>query len=313
MKLEPFLKECFNERNEKISKIKRLKTSGNLTFLIFTDKSKYILRLCGTKAKGRDRTHKEILSEIKLLNFLFKNRIPVPNPIKLNNKFVISRKSILGGKIDKRHGICYEYLEKRAVKNPSSVQCFAVGEILGKIHNLTSNFKCQYKRRSWDLESTKGYFKEVKDDLKNKFLQKHKFVESIETAFDYLNFPEKLPSGVIHEDLGKRHVLFKNNKISGILDWDRSYYGKFILDLGQAIRGWCFDNWKRFNKEKFYSVLRGYESQRKLTSLEKKYLLKSIKFAFIERALSYGVHFLNNKKRRDGKFAITSMRLALTI
>ncbi len=79
--------------------------------------------------------------------------------------------------------------------------------------------------------------------------------------------------------------------------------------MGQAIRGWCFNDWKKWDKEKFHSVLNGYESQRKLTSLEKEYLLKAIKFGLIERVLAFANLFLNNKKIEDGEFAITSMRL----
>lgn len=299
-----FIKESFSERGEIVKEIKRLETSGNLTFLISTDKTKYILRLCGDKP--RDRTYEEILSEIKLLKFLVRNNIPVPDPIEINNDFVIS--------INNRNGILYEYLEDNAVKNPSLAQCFSVGKILGKIHNLTTSFEHPHKRRSWDLESTKEFFQEIKEDLsKDEFLQRYQFVESVESSLNDLNFPEELPVGAIHEDLGKRHVLFKDNKISGILDWDRSYNGQFILDLGQAIRGWCFNDWKEWDKEKFYSILNGYESQRKLTPLEKEYLLKAIKFSFIERALAFANLFLKNKKIKDGKFAITSIRLISSI
>jgi len=66
------------------------------------------------------------------------------------------------------------------------------------------------------------------------------FVIKFEKEISNLSFPKELPQGMIHEDLGKRHVLWQNNKISGILDFDRCYYGKLILDLGQAVRGWCF-------------------------------------------------------------------------
>lgn len=300
MNIKSFIEKSFSKRGEILNEIKELETSGNLSFFIFTDKSKYILRLCG--AKARHRTYEEILSEIKLLKFLHGQGIPVPNPVKINSKFIIS--------INKRNGICYEYLSRDAVKTPNLLQCFAVGKILGKIHNLTANFKYPYKRKLWNLEETKKYFQEVKENLsQNKFLQKYNFIEAIDSALGDLNFPKKLPSGAIHEDLGKRHILFRGNEISRILDWDRSYYGQFILDLGQAIRGWCFDEWKKFNKEKFHSVLNGYESQRKLTPLERKFLLNSIKFAFIERALSFAVTFLNNRKKEDGEFAINNLRL----
>lgn len=300
MEIISFIEDNFSKRRDVVNEIKRLETSGNLTFLISTDKSKYILRLCGDKP--RDRTYEEILSETKLLKFLVENNIPVPDPIEINNDFVIS--------INNRNGILYEYLEDNAIENPNLTYCFNVGEILGKIHNLTSNFEHPHKRRRWDLESTKKFFQEIKEELsKDGFLQEHQFVEAVESALNDLNFPEELPSGVIHEDLGKRHVLFDGNKISRILDWDRSYNGQFILDLGQTIRGWCFNDWKEWDKEKFHSVLNGYESQRKLTPLEEEYLLKAIKFGIIERALAFATLFLNNKKTEDGEFAISSMKL----
>ncbi len=299
-----FIRKNFSGRGELVKEVEKLETSGNLTFLISTDKSKYVLRLCGDKP--RDRTYEEILSEIKLLKFLVRNGIPVPDPIEINNDFVIS--------IDNRNGILYEYLEDKAIENPTLTQCFSVGEILGKIHTLTINFKHSSKRRRWDLESTKEWFQEVKEDLsKDEFLQRYQFVESTESALNDLNFPEELPVGAIHEDFRKRHVLFKDNKISRILDWDRSYNSQFILDLGQAIRGWCFNDWKEWDKEKFHSVMNGYESQRKLTPIEKEHILKAIKFALIERALAFATLFLNNKKIEDGEFAITSIRLISSI
>jgi len=304
MEIISIIEDNFSKRGEVINEIKRLETSGNLTFLISTDKSKYILRLCGDKP--RDRTYEEILSETKLLKFLVRNNIPVPDPIEINNDFVIL--------INNRNGILYEYLEGNVIEIPNLTHCFNVGEILGKIHNLTSNFEHPHKRRRWDLESTKEFFQEIKEELsKDKFLQERKFIESVESALNDLNFSEELPCGVIHEDLGKRHVLFDGNKISRILDWDRSYNGQFILDLGQTIRGWCFNDWKEWDKEKFHSVLNGYESQRKLTPLEEEYLLKAIKFGLIERALAFATLFLNNKKIEDGEFAITSMKLIYTI
>ncbi|MBA7668265.1 Homoserine kinase [subsurface metagenome] len=299
-----FIKKNFSGWGEAVKEIKRLETSGNLTFLIPTNKSKYILRLCGDKP--RDRTHEEILSETKLLKFLVRNNIPVPDPIKINNDFVIS--------INNRNGILYRYLKDNAVKNPNLAQCFAVGEILGKIHNLTTDFEHPHKRKSWDLESTKKFFQEIKEDLsKDEFLQRHQFIESVESILNDLDFPKELPHGAIHEDLGKRHVLFKGNKISRILDWDRSYNGQFILDLGQTIRGWCFNGWKEWNKERFHSVLNGYENQRKLITLEKEYLLKAIKFGLIERALAFATLFFDNKKIEDGEFVITSMKLIPSI
>jgi len=293
-----FIKKIFEEREERVNKTQRMKTSGNYTHFITTDKDRYVLRLNGDG--WRYKTPEEIKSEVKLLKFLCSHSILVPNPIKISNSFVIS----FGG----RNGILYKYLDAEPVVNPNLYNCFVVGESLAKMHKLTENFKFPNKRRNWDLEATKETFEELKEKFrKNSCLKKHKFAENIQCVLDELKFPKKLPKCAIHEDLGRRHVLFKNSEIYGILDFDRSYFGFSVLDLGQAARGWCFDNWIYWNEEKFKFLLMGYKSQRKLTKLEREYLLDSIKFGILERVIAYGYKFVYTKNEEDVNFAIHSL------
>ena len=124
-----------------------------------------------------------------------------------------------------------------------------------------------------------------------------------------LNFPNNLPSGAIHEDLGKRHILWQKNKIIAIVDFDRSYYGKLILDLGEACRGWCFiDNWKKWSNKNFQALINGYQNKRKLTQLEKKYLVDAVKFGILERSLAFCLRFIQETKdSEDKEYALYSI------
>jgi Ser/Thr protein kinase RdoA (MazF antagonist) len=141
----------------------------------------------------------------------------------------------------------------------------------------------------------------LKSDFKNKF----QFIEQTRKELSKLYFPDTLPQGMIHEDLGKRHILWKNNKISCVIDFDRCYYGKLILDLAQAIRGWCFtNNWKQWNNENFETLMKGYISEREITPIEKKYLFDAVKFAVIERGLSFAQRYIQiTRNAEDENFA----------
>ncbi|MDP2967086.1 MAG: phosphotransferase, partial [bacterium] len=145
--------------------------------------------------------------------------------------------------------------------------------------------------------------------LRSNFEQKEKFVEKFEKEIFLLNFPNNLPSGAIHEDLGKRHILWQKNKIIAIVDFDRSYYGKLILDLGEACRGWCFiDNWKKWSSKNFQALITGYQNKRKLTRLEKEYLVDAIKFGILERGLAFCLRFIQETKdSEDKEYALYSI------
>jgi Ser/Thr protein kinase RdoA (MazF antagonist) len=298
--INQFLGKLFGDRNEMLTKIEPLKTSGNLSFNLETNKSKYIVRLCGDGARFRNQ--EDIISEAILLGFLNNHNIPVPKPIVFNKRFAIS--------FDNKNGICYQYIGGKNLEICTPQNCFEVGKMLGSIHNKTENFVFPFKRKKWDINSTKIKLKELKKVFnKDNFLKKNRFVERTENILKQLEIPENLPTGAIHEDLGQRHVLFHKNKIVGIIDWDRSYSGQFILDIGQAVRGWCFDNWKVLNNEKLNNFLEGYQSERVFSKQEYDCLLDSIKFAFVERAISFAIFAIHNKEKEHKMYAVEDLKL----
>jgi len=285
-----------------IKKVKPLATSGNISYIVNINKKNYLLRL--SPSGFRRRSEQEIDAELEIINYLFKKNFPVAQPITTKNgKQIISWKN--------HFGYLREFVDAKPKLNPTSEEVEQFGELLGVFHNLISNYKTKHKRRHiWDLNESKKNFKQDKRIiLKSDFKQKNEFIKKFENEIFKLNFPESLPSGTIHEDLGKRHVLWQKDKIISIIDFDRNYYGKLILDLGQACRGWCFtNNWKKWNDNKFQALLNGYQNKRKLTDIEKKYLVDSIKFGILERSLSFYLRFiLVTNDLKDAEYALYSI------
>ncbi|MBU3964965.1 phosphotransferase [Patescibacteria group bacterium] len=285
-----------------IKKIKPLATSGNITHVISANKKKYLLRL--SPLGLRWRSENEILAELELIDHLLKNNFPVPKPAisKMGKRIVFYKKHF---------GYLREFIDGNPKLNPTAREIKKFGEIVGWFHNLIQNYKTKNKRKHiWDLEETKQTFKQYKGIiLKSNFAQKEEFIKRFEKEIFLLNFPKNLSSGTIHEDLGKRHILWRKNKIIGIIDFDRSYYGKLILDLGEACRGWCFiNNWKKWSNKNFQALISGYQNKRKLTKLEKKYLVDAIKFSIIERGLAFCLRFIQETKDpKDREYSLYSI------
>jgi homoserine kinase type II len=286
----------------KILKIEPVPTSGNIAYAIKTKDKKYFLRL--SPEGKRARSQGEIAAELEFIRYLKKNKLPVVGPIKMKNGEEIIA-------LVKHRGYLREFIRAEAKLAPSIKEIELFGEMLGWVHSVSQNYETKNKRKHiWNLSETQKYFIRKKQlILKSDFKGKNKFIDIFEKEIFSLDFPKKPPKGMIHEDLGKRHILWKKGKITAIMDFDRCYFGNLIDDLGQACRGWCFtDDWKKWSNDNFKALLRGYQKKRRLTNLEKHKLIDSIKFAILERALSFCVRYTEiTHDSKDREYALYSI------
>ena len=86
------------------------------------------------------------------------------------------------------------------------------------------------------------------------------------------HWPKKLPNGIIHGDLFIDNIFFKKNKLSGIIDFYFAANDYFMYEIAICINALCFDlKGEKFsmNKQKIKSLIKGYESIKKISSREK--------------------------------------------
>ena len=185
--------------------------------------------------------------------------IECPVPLKNKNGDYVS-------KIKNKKMAIFLFLEGSSKNNWSNENCFDVGKKLANFHlanknnNLSSN-------NNFSIKFWKHFFFENKQKFDDVIPSSFKTIKR-EIDFLCLNWPEKLPKGVIHADLFPDNVFFKNNKISGFLDFYFSCNDFLSYDLAVTANAWCFKK-EKFNKEFFSCLLSGYQSIRKLEKLEK--------------------------------------------
>jgi Ser/Thr protein kinase RdoA (MazF antagonist) len=280
-------------------KIVQASTTGNISFIITAEKKKFFLRLC--PIGRRERSADEIYAEISLLKRLSRNCFPIILPLRANDgREIVS--------IGKHHGYLRQFIDAQDKNSPSLSDIHEFGRTLGKYHQLIERYRPSRPRKHiFDYSATLRHWNDVKNEvLESEICSATTFVEGFEKEMGLLRFSRGLPRGFIHEDLGKRHVLWKGSDITAIIDFDRAYFGPLVLDLGQAIRGWCFvDDWRRFSVKNVKTLLAGYCSQRRLVRAEKECLVDSIKFAILERAQSFFLRAVfGDKEEEDIRFAL---------
>jgi len=96
-----------------------------------------------------------------------------------------------------------------------------------------------------------------------------RIVRTLDDEVDYLqNYLEtKLPKGIIHGDLFLDNIMFRGEKVVGVLDFEAASRGKYIFDLATAVNALCYDG-ERYDLKRFEVLIGGYESLRTLSLAE---------------------------------------------
>ncbi len=233
----------------------------NTNYLLITSKGKYILTIFEKRVNEID-----IPFFVNVMKYLYKNQFFCPNPIKDINGNLINE-------INKKKYIIVSFIEGKGKINPTVKDCLSLGITLADMHNKTKSFR-KIRNNSLSVDGWKLLFKKSCKDISkveiNKLDKLLLFDMEDRLNFCHGNWPENLPKGFIHGDIFPDNVFFKNDKICGIIDFYFSCTDFLIYEIAIALNAWCFDNDKKFNLKKAQSLVKGYNSKKKISKRELK-------------------------------------------
>ena len=147
--------------------------------------------------------------------------------------------------------------------------CFDIGKVIAQMHLSSKKIKL-YRKNSMGIKNLNSLFYSIKFKSK-KFINIEKFLNN---NFKDIKkkWPKKLPSGIIHGDLFIDNIFFKNNKLSGIIDFYFAANDYFMYEIAICVNALCFEKKNSkflINKKKVKNLIKGYESIRKISIKEK--------------------------------------------
>ena len=251
-------------KNFNIDKVKSFKgiKQGieNTNYLLKSKKKKYILTIFEKRV-----LQKEIPFFMKLMDNLNKSKISCPKPLKNKD----------GGyliKLKNKTACIVSFLEGKDKLTLNSNNCYQTGKIIAQIHRVTRKMSFS-RKNSMGIKNLKPLLKSIKFKSK-KFSNLEKFLKNNLNDVKK-KWPTNLPSGIIHADLFVDNIFFKKNQLSGIIDFYFAANDFFMYEIAICINALCFDrrNYKfKINNQKIKSLIKGYESVRKISIKEKKSL-----------------------------------------
>ncbi len=233
----------------------------NTNYFLSIEKKKFILTIYEKRVKSEDLP---FFSDLMLS--LNKSNFKCPAPILNKQNKTIT--DFEGKKL-----MIVSFLEGKAKKNLSPLNCKSIGVEVAKMHKLTRDLKLRRENdlsvKSWRslFDSVKGKCSKIHKDLPKLIEENLKDVEK--------NWPKDLPRGIIHADLFHDNIFFLKDKFSGIIDFYFSCEDYFAFEIAICFNALCFDGLKEnlsFNVTKAKNFIDGYTSIRKLNEEEKKYI-----------------------------------------
>ena len=231
----------------------------NTNYSIETDKGKYILTIYEKRVNKDDLPFfSELMLGLNSKNFICPK--PIPNK---NSKYI---SDIQGKKF-----MIVSHLEGKSKKNLSPSDCKIVGRESAKLHEITKRF--HFKRQNdFSVKSWRKIFEQVKDECSKIHSELPKLIEGNLIDVEK-NWPNNLPSGIIHADLFDDNIFFKNNKFSGFIDFYFSCNDFYAFEIAICFNALCFDGIKKnlsFNVTKAKKFMEGYNEIRKISDEERK-------------------------------------------
>ena len=205
---------------------------------------------------------------INILMYLNDRKFKCPKPIMDNKGNYLQ---ILLGKPT----VIVDFLKGKSKTKLTIEDNFAVGSTMAKMHLCSKEFNMK-RVNSLSISGWEELLYKCDRSISKIILNKIEpnIIEEMKNSLDFCKkkWPNNLPIGFIHADMFPDNVFFKDNKISGVIDFYFSCTDILVYDLAIAVNAWCFDNDEIFNKNKFKSLIDGYQSIRKLSKEELFYL-----------------------------------------
>ena len=143
----------------------------------------------------------------------------------------------------------------------------AVGRFLAQAHHAVADF----------TTASAGRF--TREEIRRRLdavaaldrVELREAVATLSRTLDDLDesWPEDLPSGIVHGDLFRDNVRWRDGEsvIECVLDWESAAKDAFVYDLAVAVLAWCFGD--SLDHTLVDAMVAGYQSVRPLTELER--------------------------------------------
>ena len=226
----------------------------NTNYKITTSHHDYILTVFEKRVNP-----KELPFFMNLQRELVTHGFDCPLPIENNNGTTINS-------LKDKSAVVISFLEGKQLQSILPHHCKEVGSMIARFTNITKSSKLM-RNNSMSINAWENIFIKCKKERSEAY---DPYLDAIEEELIFLkkNWPHKLPKAIIHADLFQDNIFFKENKISGVIDFYFSCNDFIAYEIALTINAWCFDVKKGFQHDNYVSFMQGFNEHASLNEDE---------------------------------------------
>jgi len=226
----------------------------NSNFQLNTSSGTYILTLYEKRVNPDD-----LPFFLGLMDHLAAAGIPCPEPVRARDGKVLRE---LSG----RPAAIISFLAGMWPRRITPEHCTGVGRGLAEFHLAGSDFGMG-RNNDLSVQSWRGLLGRSIDRADEVKVGLGRDLEA-ELARLEADWPDDLPTGVIHADLFPDNVFFRSGHLSGIIDFYFACTDAYAYDIAICLNAWCFEPDGSFNITKARRLLGSYRKTRDLSEKE---------------------------------------------
>jgi len=237
----------------------------NTNYFVTTDNGEFVLTIF--EEVGFDT----LPYYLNFMAHLSDHGMPTAHPIAdLNNNYVRVLK-------DKPAAIVRR-LDGKNELEPNREHCAAVGHALAQMHTVGDSFEGVLENPrgiAWAEKTAERIFSQLSSD--------DQMLLEREIHFRKQNLPDDIPKGVIHADLFRDNVMFKDQALTGIIDFYYACNDSLLYDLAVTVNDWCSNEAGELNMDCYNALIKAYQAVREFHPQESKlwpYMLRAAALRF---------------------------------
>lgn len=251
----------------------------NSNFLVQTTTGSYILTLYEKRVRRED-----LPFFVGLMQHLAARGLSCPEP-------VAARSGAILAEVAGRPAAMVTFLPGVSVRRPTAHHCAELGRGLAQLHLAGADFPLK-RANALSVAGWLPLF-EAAGAAADTVAPGLSDAVAAELAVLEANWPQDLPSGVIHADLFPDNAFFLDDQLSGIIDFYFACTDFLAYDVAICLNAWCFEADGAYNVTKGRALLAGYEAVRPLSDDEKAALPRLARGAALRFLLTRLVDWLN--------------------
>ena len=228
----------------------------NTNYFVDTTHGEYVLTLF------ERLTFEQLPFYLHLMKHLAARGIPVPDPAAGKNGAILhSLKEKPASVVNKLRG--------SSELSPTAAHCAGVGDMLARMHLAGldyPHYQPNLRGLDWWNDTLPKVLPHLDAEQRKLLLGELAYQNHTAASSTY----KALPVGVIHADLFRDNVMFKDGQLTGFFDFYFAGCDTLLFDIGVCLNDWCIDlATGRHDAERAQAFLAAYQLVRPLNTSER--------------------------------------------